>query len=315
MLRVSLFLVAVVVGAQEEAPPTGFIWLVSGCSISTYMLDLTTKLFNKFHPKVCARDTREMYNQFQYKEDGFKKHGRLNLVETKRQDDDIFGNCDENRSRFVVGKLTYSNYLAKKTTDFDDVPPFIFGSAVRSNIPEYLACLIRDQQEHDFLEETGLPLEDIGYLVDAERGEAWHHKAAGFREDKAISSAYLRTENLPKFLDVVYSAIMLSHRNVLLDTHAGGTVYNTEDLLDLSTEEKQRSAAGLWVSLLARGGTFANVDDVMNVLKKETPVPSDLKYRIFNLDAVRQALNGTDWERMVYCPDEWNALQHSRGKF
>lgn len=158
----------------------------------------------------------------------------------------------------------------------------------------------------------GLPLEDIGYLVDNETGDEWDHKATAFRDDKDKSSAYFHTDDLPKFLDRVYASIMLSHRRVLLDTHVGGTVYNTEDLTDFSTEQKTRAAAELWVSLLARAGALADIDDVIDFLQYEKTVPCNLRPRIYNLDEVRTALNGTDWEHTVYCPDEWDTLQRSR---
>ena len=301
----------IVSGIDEEAasPPTGFIWLVSGCSISSYLHRLTRTLFDEFVPQICARDAREMYNPKRM-EAGYNPDEMTLVDYVVHRDDELFGDCPENRSRFVIGKMTYKNYL-ESTNDFIDRPSFILASAIRANIPEFLACLLRDQSDHDFTLETGLPLEKIGYVVDAESGEEWHHKATAFREDKDQSSVYFRTGGLPTFLDRVYAALMLSHRKVLLDTHVDGTVYNTEDLTDFSTEQKQRSAAELWVTLLARAGALANVNDVMNALRPDTTVPCDLRRRIFNLDEVRQALNGTLWERHVYCPDEWNARTHS----
>ena len=296
---------------SREVPATGLIWLVDGCSISTYLDRLTTKIFERFHhPKVCAVNTKELYRL--YEVDGFQKQGRINLVESKRQDNATFGHCG-NKNRFVVGKLTHSNYVHNKTTDFDErPPPFIFTSAIRSNVPQYLACLLRDQEEHDFGDETGLDIETIGHLVDPTSGDKWQHKATAFRDDKSFSSAYLYTDDLPKTLNHVYTTIMLARRSILLDTHVDGTVYNAEDLITLNTDEKRRAAAELWVSILARGGSLANVDDVINLLKHETNQPCDIRSRIFNLDDLRAALNGTAWERTVYCPDEWSALRRSR---
>ena len=300
---------AVCVDDKNPNQPTGFLWLVDGCSISTYLHKLTRTLFNKFHERVCARDVSEIYKEIDV---ASMRRQKLNLVDYMRRDDELFGDCPENRSRFVIGKLRYRyrSYLP------DDRPSFLLTSAIRSNIPEYLACLLRDQTDHDFHDETrGISLANIGYLVDSNSGDKWNHQATGFRDDKDRSNAFFKTANLPTLLDRVYAAIMLSHRKVLLDAHVDGTVYSTEDLTDFSTLQKRRSAAELWVSLLARAGALANVDDVMNVLNSETTVPCDLRPRIFNLDEVRTALNGsTTWERTVYCPDEWDALQRSRSK-
>ena len=309
-------------GKSRKSPPpypTGFIWLVNGCSISTYTTELTAKLVQKFAPELCVHNAYELWDDYDYRHkysdyNVSTEDGRINLVEAMRRDNATFHFCKPGQTPFVVAKVETANIRSNRTNDFDHIGgaplPFAYASVIRENIPEYLACLLRDQNLHYL---KGVRQNDIGYLVDAETGEPWEHRAGVFRSDKLKTSVVLNTHSLTRLFDHVLAEVTLPRKALLEDAGVGATVYATEHLVDFSTPSKLRAAADIWVSLLARAGVYVSLDDAVDVLALENPSPPcDLRSRIYNLNEVRDALRHTIWERFVYCPDEWNYI-HGAG--
>ena len=286
---------------------TGFIWLMNGCSISTYLLEVTSMLIQELAPELCVYNAKELWidyrirHKFDGKYDEYKApDGRMNLFEAVRDDKNNFKLCDPGQTPFVVAKTLTANVQHNETTNFDRRPEFTFATAIRRNIPEYLACLLRDQDLHNL----HVNISDIGYLVDS-HGARWDHQADDFRSDKDTTSAVLTTTDLPNLLSTVLADVILQRQALLHDAGVDDTVYTTEDLVDFSTPSNRYAAAGAWVSVLARTGIAVDIHDVDDILKRHSwSPPCDLRSRIYNLDDVRDTLRDTVWERFVYCPDE-----------